>query len=909
MDLPTWRSTFVGRRTEKKALLARLDAGRLVTVIGPGGGGKSRLAGELARDRVEDLDRGPWFVALAPIADSAGVPGAIRSAVGAHEQAWRDPLDTVTDWIGDEAALVVIDNCEHVLGGARTAIGRLVDRCPNLTVLVTSREPLGVEGEAIFVLPALETPPAGAEPTAAVTYDAVELFVDRARLGQQDFEISPEAAATIAELVRRLDGMPLAIELAAARVSMMSVDQILHGLDDRFRLLTRTTHVDDARHQTLVASVDWSHDLLAADEQALLRRLAVFAGSFSLAAVEDVTSWGVVDRTDVLDLLANLVAKSMVVVDRSDARATRYRLLETFRAYGWRRVAEAGEEHELRTRHLGWALDLVATAEIELADRNQHEWLDLMEREHDNLREALAFATSDGQIERALAMAAGMNLFWKLHSHFGEAKATLAALLDQAPADGLERRAAEWALADVCSWMGDNDESIRRARAVLEASRAVGDDRFAARALWTLANVNVQVDPSESRAAAAEAQVLAQASGDPWLQGVTLQVAGLLARYEGTYGESRAFIDRALELASEHDIPQLVAWCWVVLQPSAVDHGDFHEADRCYELGMAAATTIRDPVTTAQLLEPHADGMVQRGRPAEARSLLEQAVADLDASGARSFSPFLHHRLVVTLAGLDDDAAAEEIDPILELPVPSPGAVMYADLARAWVAVARSDPSAESTAQAAVDWSQLLGHPRLVSEHLVLLGLTRLATNPAAAANAFHEALTAAYDAGFLPWVADALDGIAACDDLRGDHEVALRIRAGAARLRHEIGSVRHLVIDRVLGPIEPPADGSVDRRGETSPVAVPEPTLAETVRYARRNRGRRNRPTAGWESLTPSEEQVVVLVAEGLTNRDIASRLFVSIDTVKTHVSHAFAKLGVANRTELAAAVARRAG
>ena len=710
--------------------------------------------------------------------------------------------------------------------------------------------------------------------------------------------------------MRRLDGLPLAIELAAARVPMMTTTQILRGIHDRFRLLARAGGIDHDRHGTLLASIDWSHHLLDREEQALFRRLAVFAGSFSLDAAEQVAVGGAVAPSKVLDLIARLVAKSMLVVDRSGPREARYRLLESMREYGTMRLVEAGDDHDLHVRHLEWAGALVSTADPELAGREQQLWLDRLEAEYDNVREALRFAELAGRWEDAWSLAAGLYLFWKLTDRFEEAEQTLRSLLEIGDADGPARRAAEWALADLCFWMGEDRACLRRAEAVLESARAAGDGWFEGRATWTLANAWSHFDMERALELDLAALDLARANGDLWLEGVALSLAGLVLRYGGAHDDARPYLLAALELADDHDFPQLVAWSWVALQPAAIEVGDFDEADRCYERGRAAARSIRDPAPAMHLDEARADGLHLRGRTAEAVDLLEGVVADLRISGVKSFVPHVHQRLAVVLAGHDDVASEAQVDLIGSSHEATPAHRFVMRMARSW-SVASSAPPGEAIPlmERAATTARTHGRPRDVAEQLCLLGIVYLGEDPARAADAFHEALTAADEAGLVPWVADALDGIAACAARRAEGAEAARLFGAAAGVRERIGSVRHVVLDHRFVPIERAVEAEL---GEQWADALEEGRgmkTAEAVLHARGNRGRRNRPTTGWESLTPAEGRVVALAAEGHTNSEIASRLFVSAGTVKSHLAHAYAKLGVANRTGLAAAVARRAG
>ncbi len=388
---------------------------------------------------------------------------------------------------------------------------------------------------------------------------------------------------------------------------------------------------------------------------------------------------------------------------------------------------------------------------------------------------------------------------------------------------------------------------------------------------------------------------------------MALTLAGLLHRYRGSHREGRPYVSAALDLAGEHDFPQLVAWSCVSLLPAAVERGDFADADRCYERGLAAARSIRDPATMAHLGEARADSLQLRGRTVEARQVLERLLTELQISGVESFIPHLHFRLAVILAGEDDGAAVAQIEQIGASPEVTPSHRFLMATARSWSAVSMG-PAVDAipVVERAVSVVRAHGTPRNVAEQLCLLGLVQLGVDLARATDACHEALTVAFEAGLLPWVADALDGVAACEAGRGADADAVRLHAAADCLRDQ-SAPRLPVLDGVLRPVEAEVR---HRLGSAWPEAAAEGrgmTVAEAVLVARRNRGRRNRPTTGWASLTPTEDQVVALAAQGLTNAQIAGRLFVGPGTVKSHLAHAYMKLQVANRTELAAAVARR--
>ncbi len=347
-NLPVQLTSFVGRQAEMKSLREALAGNRLVTLTGAGGAGKTRLAVHVAAELAGEFGDGVCYVDLAPITHPDLVPVTAARALGLPDQPGRSTMDTLLRFVRDRQMLVVLDNCEHLLDASAALVVALLGGAPGLTLLATSREPLGVTGEATWQVPSL-----------SLADDAIELFADRARLARTDFTITDDNSAAVAEICRRLDGMPLAIELAAARVRALSLTEIVDGLHDRFRLLTGGSRTAVRRQQTLRASVDWSHALLTDTERILFRRLAVFLGGFDLEAAQAVAGAGDIERYQVLDQLTLLVDKSLVVAENTGG-PTRYRLLETVRQYALEKLGESGEADAVRSRHCDYYTSMAA---------------------------------------------------------------------------------------------------------------------------------------------------------------------------------------------------------------------------------------------------------------------------------------------------------------------------------------------------------------------------------------------------------------------------------------------------------------------------------------------------------------------------------------------------------------------
>src|SRR3984885_1812592 len=425
--LPVQFNSFVGREADIAQVRDLVIKNRLVTLTGAGGVGKTRMAIQVAGQFSAEFSDGVWYVDLAPITDPDLVPITMGRALVLPEQPGRSTADTLRRFVADRQMLVVLDNCEHLLDASAALVLAMLEACPRLTLLATSREPIGVAGELSWRVPSLP-----------LADKAIELFLDRASRARSDLLVDDQNAAAVAEICRRLDGVPLAIELAAARVRALSLVEILDSLHDRFRLLTGGARTAVRRQQTLRASVDWSHALLTEPERILFRRLAVFYGGFDLDAVQTVASSGAVERYQVLDQLALLVDKSLVVADDSAGR-TRYRLLETVRQYALEKLGESGEADSVRSRHRDHYTAIAAVLDAP-ASSDYEQRIEQAEIEIDNLRAAFAWSRENSDSEVALALASSLQPLWRARGRVREGMAWLDAAL--ADLDTRHREAA-----------------------------------------------------------------------------------------------------------------------------------------------------------------------------------------------------------------------------------------------------------------------------------------------------------------------------------------------------------------------------------------------------------------------------------------------------------------------------------
>lgn len=428
-NLPVQLTNFIGRAGDIEAVRRQLMATRFVTLTGPGGSGKTRLSLQVAGEVLEQFRDGVWFVELAPLADPALVPETIASVMGVREQTGEGIHATLTNYLRNKVLLLLLDNCEHLIDACAEMADSLLRACPQLKILATSREALGIAGEVRYRVPALSLPDAqDASPETLSQYEAVRLFIDRAVAVESIFRVTNQNAPAVAQICMQLDGIPLAIELAAARVRGLSVKQIAARLDDRFRLLTGGSRTALPRQHTLRGAIDWSYKLLSPSEQAALRRVSVFAGGWTLEAAEFVCEAGELKSGQVFDILLHLVDKSLVVAD-TQGTESRYHMLETIRQYAREKLDEAGETIEMRNRQLEFSRQLATPTDLRIKSADQLEWLDRLDAEHANMRAALNWAAEGGSVEAGLNMAESLWAFWVYRGHMREGRESLAHLL------------------------------------------------------------------------------------------------------------------------------------------------------------------------------------------------------------------------------------------------------------------------------------------------------------------------------------------------------------------------------------------------------------------------------------------------------------------------------------------------
>jgi predicted ATPase/class 3 adenylate cyclase len=547
-NLPAQVTAFVGRDDEQRAVAKALEESRVVTLTGVGGVGKTRLALQVAADAVPGYADGAWLVELGGVADADAVEEVVATTLTVQPQPGQSLRESLISYLRMKRLLVVLDNCEHLLEPVGDFVDRAVRAAPRVTVLATSREALGVAGERVLGVRSLPMPATDDDPVVIATADAVRLFVERAQSARADFALTADSAETVARLCRRLDGIPLAIELAAARVRSMAPAEIAARLDQRFRLLTGGTRRTASRHQTLRRAIDWSWDLAADDERAVLRRLSVCVGGFDLAAAESIGAGDAIDALDVDDLLGHLIDKSLVVADDL-GETTRYRMLETIREYGLERLEEAGEVDQARARHARHYAAFAEEAGVGLRTAREREWLERTEQELDNLRLAVTWSADSGVPEFALRIVSSLALEGvRIETSVG----AWAEVATSSPGATSDPRfpGALGALAWATMRKGENERAVAMSREALSMSSAETREGAVQRAklLSTTVGMAGTLGMPLDAALVAEWVELARRIADPYEEAralIMLSVIRIIDAEDGAVEVGELAVDRA----------------------------------------------------------------------------------------------------------------------------------------------------------------------------------------------------------------------------------------------------------------------------------------------------------------------------------------------------------------------------
>ncbi|HET9911999.1 MAG TPA: tetratricopeptide repeat protein [Anaerolineales bacterium] len=802
-NLPTSLSVFIGREREIAEVQRSLSEHRLVTLTGTGGSGKTRLSLKVANEISGMFRDGIWFIEFASSDDPLLVPQAVASMLGIREGQKRSLVDQIINHIRSHYILLVFDNCEHLIGACAELVEQLLQTCVHLRILATSREPLGIPGEAIWSVPPLSLPDLqpwrdlSSRQSALPIYqesEAVQLFVNRARLVSPEFSLTIENGPWVAEICRRLDGLPLAIELAATRVRSLSIQQIAERLDDRFNLLTGGSRTSPPRQQTLAATLDWSYALLSEKECKVLQRLSVFSGGATLDASESVCAGEGVETGEILDLLSQLVDRSLTVAIQGSGE-TRYSLLETIRQYAREKLVETGGAEQTKDRHLNYFVGWAENAESHLTGPEQVLWLDRYDAESDNLRAALHWSQSDRKsIEMGLRLVVACAPYWIYRGHMSEGRAQLSAALAR---------------------MDATDRTAARAKVLMQAASLAF----------------VQSDYPAMQPLAEEALSIWRELGESGKRGLafTLGRLGDMAAETGNYDQALTYLHEALDIYRELNDVHSTSFILLLSGWTLMRTGDLRQAQVYLEEALSLSQASNDQRNLAFSFSSLGEVAIRRGLYERAESLLQQGLTLSREVGERW--------LTGTLLG-----------------------------SLGWAALRQRDFPRMKT---------------ILKESLEI----RLDTG----------------DKGGMAW---CLEKLAEAAYLEKQYKKATKILGAAAALRIPLGSVIDQAdqpeYDRILSSLRAAlgkaAFASLWAEGAAMPVE-------EVIDSALSEQGSKSTRVdkEKFGGLTAREREVVVLIAQGKSNREIAKTMTVGVKTVETYVTRILNKLGFDSRVQIA--------
>ena len=652
-NLPIQLTSFVGRKKEVEQIKRLLEQYRLVTLTGSGGIGKTRLSIQVASELLTKYPDGVWLVELAPVTDPSLVIQAICATLDVTPQENTSALNTLTGYLRQKKILLVIDNCEHLIDVCAQVAKSLLQACPNLRVIASSREALGIEAESAYRVPSLSLIDSKRKLHGIKQSEAVQLFVERARAILPGYALTEVNAPIIAQICQRLDGIALAIELAASRVKLLKVEQIAARLDDAFRLLTGGSRTALPRQQTLRGAIDWSYNLLTEEERTVLRCLSVFVGGWTLDAAEAVC-----DNPAILDLLTHLVDKSLVAVDRERRREARYYLLETIRQYAREKLAESGEGERVRAHHLNYFLELTKRAEPELYGAAQVEWLHKLEDEHANVRAALEWSLQ-GNIALGQQLAAASWWSWSLRGHLSEGYEWLGRMLAVSPQNNETPIRAK--LLSGAGWLAAMLDYIEQSEAYAEKSialyRQIGDKNGMAFSLATLATrAYRRSDYDQATKLAEESRALYAEVRNKWGLRHVAGLLGYVAEAQGNLEQAQKLYEESLMLAQELGDKDGIGWTLYLLGRLAHSQGNDAQAIKLLEEGLQFARETMSKPEIGWILTAMGYIAIGNGEYEHARMYLEEGMEIYRKMGHQSNLAYLFE-LLGWVARLQEDYA------------------------------------------------------------------------------------------------------------------------------------------------------------------------------------------------------------------------------------------------------------
>lgn len=911
-NLPVRLSTFIGRHDELAILDDLLRGHRCVTITGSGGAGKTRLALQSAAEHADTARDGVWWLELAPLADPSAVAVALAVAIGAHLDESRTPTDAVVARLGSRAALLVLDNCEHLVEACARVAETVLQQCPNVRLIATSRVPLGMPGEMTWRVPPLAVP----SPTQAATrtgierFDAVRLFVERARHAKSTFRMTETNGPVVAEICQRLDGIPLAIELAAARTRSLSPSKILAGLSDSLRILTGGSLLVLPRHQTLDASIRWSSALLDERARRLLIRLSMFRGTFDLVGAESVCIDDGLAVTEILDSLERLIDHSLIVALDGEQEG-RFQILETVRQFGERQLEAEGTRTRWAANHAKYYAQLAQEVGPQCETGRQFHAVRMIEAERDNIRAALAWHRDSANVSAFAEMVCDLAPFWDVGGDRLEGTTWATRALELLPIDPNVLRArlsayrGEWRLT-----MGSFRGALDDCSVAMSMGESLGDAKAAGRGSSTLTTVLAYADLERWRPRWEKTVELLTEAGDMFALAGTLTWGAVPLIRRGHTNDGIAALDRARPYVLATGQPLLKASQLLWEGFAANQAGDPARAEELASAALASNALGAPPrVEGAEIVVAIARGL--RGLPRRtSREYMERA------DRARRDGENLTIDSASVMAALEllreqPDEARKMIDRWLAeradvVPmVKCEGTVIGAQAA---FHVGDFD-DAWQRSEALLEQATACQHVLFQAKALVLRGAILLTRNETTRAEEMvRRGITLHADHGNRVWLCEGIEVLAAITIACGDVVEGARLLGSAGAARSAMDVRLGLPFRGIVTAAEATARVALgDAEFERAVNAGALLSLDETLAFVQRSRGARGRPARGWDSLSPAERQAAGLVCDGLSNREIAERLLMSSETVKTHLAHIFTKLDINKRAQLAALVANR--